>query len=289
MRRTKRTSIYFPFSELPKPMVVPEEQEGKQEIEETINQQLKENFKSIDHRTERQGGGGGGIVLCETKKQILVDIREFRSKLPSLLHSSGMEIIPITLTIGDYLLSPHICVERKSLSDLFQSFASGRLYTQIENMTRSYQVSILLIEFDENQPFCLQENIPQTIQPYHISSKLVLLTRSFPTLRIIWSHSPRETTIIFKDLKEGQPEPLDNEEAEQAAESEREMDSIFDPVDVLKKLPGITESNCNKVMESVENLSELSQMGVLDLQKLLGKQNGQKLWQFFNSSIFSGQ
>jgi DNA excision repair protein ERCC-4 len=32
--------------------------------------------------------------------------------------------------VGDYILSPNICVERKSLSDLLGSFASGRLYQQ---------------------------------------------------------------------------------------------------------------------------------------------------------------
>jgi len=47
--------------------------------------------------------------------------------LPSLLHQSGIEILPCTLTIGDYILSPNLCVERKSISDLIGSFNSGRL------------------------------------------------------------------------------------------------------------------------------------------------------------------
>lgn len=68
--------------------------------------------------------------------KVVVDIREFRSQLPMLLHTSGLQIIPATITVGDYVLSPDICVERKGISDLFQSFASGRLYNQIENMLR---------------------------------------------------------------------------------------------------------------------------------------------------------
>lgn len=77
-----------------------------------------------------------------------------------------MEVIPITLEIGDYVLSPEICIERKrflvtifdfstktlaSLADLHQSFQSGRLVTQLENMSRHYPFPILLIEFDEVQ------------------------------------------------------------------------------------------------------------------------------------------
>jgi DNA excision repair protein ERCC-4 len=59
--------------------------------------------------------------------QIIVDVREFRSSLPSLLHAANFIVVPATLTIGDYVLSPTMCVERKSVPDLIQSFNSGRL------------------------------------------------------------------------------------------------------------------------------------------------------------------
>ena len=59
--------------------------------------------------------------------QVIVDMREFRSTLPSLLHASNLLVIPATLTIGDYILTPEICVERKSIPDLISSFNSGRL------------------------------------------------------------------------------------------------------------------------------------------------------------------
>lgn len=58
--------------------------------------------------------------------------------------------------VGDYILSPDICVERKSLSDLIGSLNSGRLYNQAQAMTRYYKRPILLIEFDQNKPFHLQ-------------------------------------------------------------------------------------------------------------------------------------
>ena len=59
--------------------------------------------------------------------QIIIDMREFRSSLPSLLHASNLLVIPATLTIGDYILTPDICVERKSIPDLISSFNNGRL------------------------------------------------------------------------------------------------------------------------------------------------------------------
>ena len=40
-------------------------------------------------------------------------------------------VVPLTLEVGDYVLSPDVCVERKSITDLRGSLQSGRLYTQV--------------------------------------------------------------------------------------------------------------------------------------------------------------
>lgn len=54
-------------------------------------------------------------------------MREFRSSLPNLLDRARLQVVPATLTVGDYILTPDMCVERKSVPDLIQSFNSGRL------------------------------------------------------------------------------------------------------------------------------------------------------------------
>lgn len=47
-----------------------------------------------------------------------------------MFFQQGFALIPLVIAVGDYVLTPEICVERKSLSDLFQSMPSGRLYNQ---------------------------------------------------------------------------------------------------------------------------------------------------------------
>ena len=80
-----------------------------------------------------RGAIGGGVGLkdvltdSEFPRKIIVDTRDLRSSLPFLLHLYGFEIEPLTISICDYILSPTICVERKSLPDLIQSLNSGRL------------------------------------------------------------------------------------------------------------------------------------------------------------------
>lgn len=96
------------------------------------------------------------LCLGNLTFQIIVDMREFMSSLPNVLHQKGMRIIPVTLEVGDYILSPLICVERKSIQDLFMSFTSGRLYHQVETMVRYYRIPVLLIEFSQDKSFSFQ-------------------------------------------------------------------------------------------------------------------------------------
>jgi DNA excision repair protein ERCC-4 len=63
------------------------------------------------------------------------------------------------LTVGDYILSPDICVERKSVKDLISSFKDGRLYNQCEAMLLYYKSPMILIEFDQNKSFNLEVGV----------------------------------------------------------------------------------------------------------------------------------
>src|ERR1700759_893994 len=100
--------------------------------------------------------GGGRITATQQPPRIVVDLREFRSSLPSLLHGRNNVIVPCMLTVGDYVLTPDICVERKSVSDLISSLNSGRLYNQAETMLQHYKSPMLLIEFSQNKSFTLE-------------------------------------------------------------------------------------------------------------------------------------
>ncbi|CAN0061813.1 unnamed protein product, partial [Ectocarpus fasciculatus] len=106
------------------------------------------------------------------------------------------------IAVGDYVLTPHICIERKSLSDLFQSMSSGRLYNQGEAMLKHYKVPVLLITFNPNKAFCLlgSGDLTSEIKLTSITSQLTLLTLHFPQLRILWSKSESATADMFKEL-----------------------------------------------------------------------------------------
>ncbi|EER36837.1 DNA repair protein RAD1 [Histoplasma capsulatum H143] len=62
--------------------------------------------------------GGGRLAATAAPPTVVVDVREFRSALPCFLHGRSMIVVPCQLTVGDYILTPDICVERKSIRDL---------------------------------------------------------------------------------------------------------------------------------------------------------------------------
>ncbi|KDQ65067.1 hypothetical protein JAAARDRAFT_43863 [Jaapia argillacea MUCL 33604] len=270
---------------------------------------------------------GGRKEINKEPSRVIVDMREFRSTLPSLLHASKLLVIPATLTVGDYILTPDICVERKSIPDLVQSFNSGRLYTQCELMSVHYKQPILLIEFEEHKSFSLEVQsylfsiyrlvilihfTPQTVgemksyaKPTNkyppkkkpggpsendtptapsIQSKLVLLTLTFPRVRIIWSSSPYATADIFNDLKLNASEPDPSKAIAIGAEEDPDAGAGVNSAaeELLRSLPGITAKNVKYVMSKVRSVREFCELDCKQVQEILGVEPGKACWDFMH-------
>lgn len=239
-------------------------------------------------------------ATADTPRAVVVDLRELRSSLPFVLYKKSFKLEPITISVGDYILSPKLCVERKSTSDLISSLNNGRLYSQVEQMFRHYETPILLIEFDESKPFSLlpSGDMRSEISISDVASKLCLLLLHFPALKLIWSPSLSATAEIFMDLKRDQPDPRIADEESEASTNEGEgsserrrkalgMEGGGDPVakDVLLSLPGISPQNCYVVMRHVKNICELCRQTRGDLENLLGAENARKLYTFLHEPL----
>ncbi|XP_037427001.1 DNA repair endonuclease UVH1-like isoform X2 [Triticum dicoccoides] len=226
----------------------------------------------------------GGRKPTGKDMQVIVDMREFMSSLPNVLHQKGIRIIPVTLEVGDYVLSPLICVERKSIADLYQSFASGRLYNQVETMIRYYKIPVLLIEFSQDKSFSFQSasEVGDDVSPTNIISKLSLLVLHFPRLRIVWSRSLHATADIFMSLKSNQDEPDENKAMRVGVPSEdgvveddvRAENYNTSAIEFLRRLPGVTDSNYRAIMDGCNSLAELALLPAERLAELMGSQKG---------------
>lgn len=288
--------------------------------------------------------GGGRLAATASPPRVVVDVREFRSALPSLLHGNSILIVPCQLTVGDYVLTPDICVERKSVRDLIASLRNGRLYNQAETMLQHYKNPLLLIEFDENKSFTFDafttaatpgttfltdigfsssgavstsvsasSSLVNPSSPKSAQHLLVLLSITFPQLKIIWSSSPYQTAEIFAELKKNSHEPdpikavqagldihLDGDTAAAAAAASQQESSgnvlaasgiqhrIFNllPQEMLRTVPGITPQALERLILETSNISEIANMDVDELDPLIGREAARKVVGFFRKSVF---
>uniref|UniRef100_A0A671V404 DNA repair endonuclease XPF n=1 Tax=Sparus aurata TaxID=8175 RepID=A0A671V404_SPAAU len=265
-------------------MVIPEEREGRADT----NLDLARNLEPANATTNTRKAGGQ--EQPKEPSRVIVDMREFRSELPSLLHRRGLDIDPVTLEVGDYILTPDTCVERKSVSDLIGSLQSGRLYTQCLSMTRYYKKPVLLIEFDPAKPFSLmaRSDFRHEISANDISSKLTLLTLHFPRLRILWCPSPHATADLFLDLKHGRSEPDAAAAQAVTAESDTVAESadLYNPgpYDFLLKMPGVNTKNYRAIIKNADSLADLAKLSQDKLAEILGNvTNAKSLYAFLHN------
>ena len=237
------------------------------------------------------GRVAGGQRLDRKRSKVLVDVREFRSSLPMAIYARRIEIVPCTIEVGDYILSPKIAVERKSPSDLSQSLKSGRLFKQSQALCRHYDLPILLIEFSESKSFSI--NFSSFENDADVPHRLALYSLHFPKMGIVWSSSPSATAEIFQDLQvssfnqENQDPPILEDAQAIGSELMDRVDGQWNqiPYDMLMAIPGITSKNYHSILAKVRNLLELSNLSSHECQEMIGIESGRQVFNFFHDAI----
>lgn len=78
--------------------------------------------------------------------RIVVDERERNSGIPELLKKAGAVIDFAQLSVGDYIVSPEMAVERKTVRDLVSSIYDGRLFLQCSQLCKHYPRPLVVIQ-----------------------------------------------------------------------------------------------------------------------------------------------
>jgi DNA excision repair protein ERCC-4 len=117
-----------------------------------------------------------------------------------------------------------------------------------------------------------------------IQSKIVLLTLTFPRVRIIWSSSPYATAEIFNDLKLNNPEPDPTKAIAIGAEEDPDAGAGVNQAaeELLRCLPGVTSKNVKYVMSKVSSVRRLCEMELSQVQEIFGVEPGKTCWEFMH-------
>jgi DNA excision repair protein ERCC-4 len=85
----------------------------------------------------------GGLAVA-----VVVDERERNSGVPGFLMGRGVRVDFSTLEVGDYIVSPDVAVERKTVHDLVMSIYDGRIFEQAQRLSASFSRPVLIVEGD---------------------------------------------------------------------------------------------------------------------------------------------
>jgi len=125
--------------------------------------------------------------------RVVADEREKAGGVPGELSKLGVRVYFSTLPVADYVLTPEIAVERKSVRDLVSSIYDSRIFYQAAKISASYAKPYLLIEGDSKEV----EGLAKNLRSFYGAIANVTLAYG---LRVIYTASPAETAVAIAEL-----------------------------------------------------------------------------------------
>ncbi|NPA75689.1 MAG: DEAD/DEAH box helicase [Euryarchaeota archaeon] len=129
--------------------IFPEEEKDKVATE---SNEKKDEGEAPKHAVASHSRNGQLTLLefenVKAEKPIIyVDTREFRSEVVKQL-ADEFRIVPVQMSVGDYIISEEVAIERKTTNDFLESLRDGRLFTQLKKLKNEYQKPVIIIEGD---------------------------------------------------------------------------------------------------------------------------------------------
>ena len=225
--------------------------------------------------------------------RIVVDERERNSKVPKFLIEDGAQIDFARLSVGDYIISPEIAIERKTISDLINSIYDGRLFIQCSDLIQFYSKPVLLIEgnilnlqfenFTEKQNDEIEITVEKILQIYDALATVALIFR----IPIIHSPSANYTSkfliiLLNKAIKSGITinGPL-------IKRIKKGNHIQLQQLSILSSLPGVGDKLAIKLLKKFGTPSRAINASISELSLIpgFGKARAEKVKKILNSNL----
>ncbi len=82
---------------------------------------------------------------------LVADVRERNGELLKRLETLGVDVRIAMLSVGDYIVSDRVAIERKAMPDFERSIITGRLFEQAARLKEHYATPILILEGDRKR------------------------------------------------------------------------------------------------------------------------------------------
>ncbi|MBN1923851.1 MAG: hypothetical protein JW791_03780 [Nanoarchaeota archaeon] len=189
---------------------------------------------------------------------IIVDTREFKSRVVKELFNNDVEMQALQLQVGDYLIGEDLCVERKSVNDFVDSLIDKRLFEQLSRMKSEYRKPLLIVEGGESV-YSARKVHPNAIKGLIIS---IIVDYGIP---ILFSRDEADTAgflISLVNRSEKKPKPL--------SKKVKSFDLTSVQENIVQAIPGIGVKAGKNLLKHFKKIKILFNAEISDLSEVEG-------------------
>lgn len=202
---------------------------------------------------------------------IIIDNREFKSRLAKELFKSGADLVPKQLIAGDYLIND-LCIERKSAKDFCDSIIDKRIFEQLKIIKKNYAKSLIIIEDCDNL-FCKRNIHPNAINGMIMS---IMVDYHIP---VYFSKNEKQTCDILCLI-----EKRSNKSLSKNLRVEKQKNDLDCAINLLCNIPGIGIKNADLLINNFKSIKKIMDSDKKDLD-IIGKKSSEKLIEFINKEF----
>lgn len=206
--------------------------------------------------------------------KIIYDHREEVSQIPANLVLLEIETESVQLTIGDYIISEEIVVERKSGSDFAQSVIDGRLFEQVSRLIESYPKPILIVEGSVPLKKAARQGAIISVIKKGVS--VLTVQDSDETVEIL-------NRLALSEIKEGRGPVVRNKPKKKNDPEETAIHS-------LSMIPGISYKKAKQLLEEFGSIKKITSLEKEDLKSIegIGPKTADLIWNTLNFDFRAG-
>ncbi|MEM0145887.1 MAG: ERCC4 domain-containing protein [Conexivisphaerales archaeon] len=198
--------------------------------------------------------------------EIVVDYREQASELPRILSIMGLKVSFRQLSVGDYIISENVAIERKTVHDFLSSLFDGRLFRQADNLNNNYKTPIILIEGD----ISITSQILNNPKIYYGALSSLIINYNVKT---VFVPTVEESAIFIERLAFN----LKKDQKPKIIYKRKSITTDDDQIYLISSLPGIGPKLAEKIVMAFGSPSKAFNAKLSELARVIGPVKARKV------------
>ena len=209
---------------------------------------------------------------------IIADDREIKC-IGLLKKDNYTDVVVSHLEVGDFLLPDDFVIERKLGRDFMASVASGRLYTQLNNMYQYKNLVLVIVVDNKWKDFYFTKS--RYVHKQYMGT-LTTLVAKYPKLRIVQLENDDEFISFLKGLHKKLTEDGHKERPAIKLRKTKKIQQVKE--NCLAQIEGVGIPLSKKLLHefgSINNVSNCSEKDLVKIEKL-GKKTAENILKTLN-------